>query len=243
MSLQAHLRRCITLQHTATHCSTLQHTVTHCNTLPRTATHCNTLQRTATHCNILQYTATHCNTLQHTATHCNTVTHLRVAMRLSACLRHCNTLQHTATRCNTVTHLRAAMRLSARLLGFMYASAICEYACMCVGVTPPPPCVCGECGERGECGAGTRGLPCSGVCECMCGVCVCVCAWVCVCERECVSRGVRVDGLAETEVRGLGGARSSRSSWGLVARKEGGGLVDRVCCILHIYECVYMCSS
>jgi len=89
-----HKRKCMTLQHTASHCITLQHTATHCNTLQHpkqindqrhhaayqhghtamnhtatyTATNCNTLQHTATHCNALQHTATHCNTLQHTAT-------------------------------------------------------------------------------------------------------------------------------------------------------------------------------
>jgi len=103
-----HIRKCNTLQHTATHRNILQHPATHRNfiashntkydslrppihtsyvTYTRVHSTRTTMQHTPTHCNTLQHAAKNCDALQHTATHCNTLQHNAT---------HCNTLQHTS---------------------------------------------------------------------------------------------------------------------------------------------------
>jgi len=113
------MKKCNTLQHTATHWNTLQNTTTHCDILRPCCKHAlrsvlpfmhicimekrNTLQHAATCCNTLAHTKTHCgficNTLQHTATYCNTLAHIT-----THCGIICNTLQHAATCCNMLQH-------------------------------------------------------------------------------------------------------------------------------------------
>jgi len=107
----SYVRRCNTLQHTATHCNTLQHTATQGSAQHVWKSH-------ESHMNLghiihMYDTATHCNILHHTATHCNTglgaacMNKSRITHELGAYpsyVRHCNTLQHTATHCNTLQH-------------------------------------------------------------------------------------------------------------------------------------------